>query len=163
MINKILKFLKSLDPQKLKMSVIIQNVPTLFFKKVKYDDIIANYQNGKYAIMPEFKVINTRSLGTLISRDSKIIGFKTQVGKTNLILVRNTLTLGICAHCESPTLGICSVGIPEKLSKTQHLDDTNTVYIYVNGETCSWECALACTKKMGRVGITLAPKYMDVT
>ena len=143
-------------------NVIIQNIPTLFFKKVKYDDIITNYQNGKYGIMPEFKTTNTRCIGTLTYKDGKIIGFKTVINKMTLILIRNTPTLGICAHCESSTLHICSVGIPERLSKTVNPDNSSTINIYVNGEMCSWECVLACTKKMGKTGISLNPKYMDV-
>jgi hypothetical protein len=144
------------------MSVNTAINPTFYLKRIKYDEIVENYNTGKYVSMPTLETTSKKNIGHLIyDNTGVVIGWRTVVGITTLVIYFNKPLSGICAHCELKTSedNLCSFGIPEKIEKGH---EPNTIIIKVDAETCSWECSAACVKKFGRVGLSLHPKYMDV-
>ena len=143
------------------MNAITGITATIFLKKVNYSAVVENYSNKKYIVMPEFESMGKKYMGTLIYENDKIKGFKVINDKQTLIIYHKTPVIGLCAHCEMDTLGICAFGIPEIIDP-QKTSDGTVITIHVNGETCSLECTLAVAKKLGRTDLNLHPKYMDV-
>lgn len=141
------------------MSTITGINPTFYLKKIRYDDIVQKYNSGQYHHMPTLETSTRKYFGTLIYDNSKIVGWKTIVGSTTLIIRYNQALGGLCAQCEFETTNcnLCSFGIPIKIEKH---DDTIT--IYMDSETCSLNCSALSVKKFGRVGMSLNPKYVDV-
>src|SRR5665647_1047472 len=144
---------------------IVNVIPSFLLRKVKYENVINNYNAGKYSVIPAInnKPKNTCFIGQPIKSSDKLIGFQVKIGSV-LYIIKGEERKGICANCQLNTSGFCSIGIPHKIVRAENsnVEDNriqSTVTIYVNGEICSPECALSYIKKIGRVGFGLNPKY----
>jgi len=144
---------------------IVSIKPTFFLRKVKYENVVNNYNLGKYSILPAiiYKPKNNNYIAQPIKNLEKTVGFQTKIGSV-LYIIKGEERKGICANCQLSTSGFCSIGIPYKIERVENsnFEDNKVqtiVTIYVNGEICSPECSLSYIKKIGRLGFGLNPKY----
>jgi hypothetical protein len=140
--------------------------PSFFLKKVNYDTIITNYNEGKYANIPTltYKPNISAFIGKPVKVDNRPVGFEIVIKDTIIIVKGRETRYNMCANCRLDTNGFCSFGIPINMSKTTTIVNNfnyNLLQFETKGETCSDECSLSCYKRIGNHKMNLSGRYMD--
>lgn len=140
--------------------------PTFFLRKTNWDQVIQNYNQGKYAVIQPTAqktvptAVPSTYQGKIIKQNNRPIGFQVQLPGTLLIVRGRENSYGICANCRTDTTGFCSIGVPYCIKRTETKEGV-TIEFGVDGETCSTECSLSYYKKMGGHKISMSVRYLD--
>lgn len=147
--------------------------PSFFLKKLNYNNLINDYNSGKFNNIKPVLLYN-KDIETNIVKLNKVIekpiGFQVLLGNTLVVIKGKSNRYGICANCRADYTGFCGIGIPYKFSKYDQNDTymdsdsksiKNVLQFETEGETCSIECSFSYYKKNGGSKLIMNTRFMD--